>query len=93
MEDIKIKNIQIRILPQRDSLLGFCSFEIFDMFRVSGCALHTKRDGGIKILFPAKKVKESLQFYFQPLSPEIHEIIQRKVEERVKELGFFDAVL
>ena len=88
--DIKISEINIFPIAQRETLLGFGSFVINNRLRISGIALHSTTEGRIKLVFPAKKIGSGYHFYCRPTNTETYEFIRSKIEEKAKELGLFD---
>jgi len=88
--DIKISEINIFPIAQRESLIGFGSFLFGDCLRISGIALHATTTGRIKLLFPAKKLGSGYQYYAQPINNETYELIRTAFEEKAEEIGLFN---
>ena len=86
---MEINNIQIFPIRQEGSLMAFGSFES-GCLRISGIALHTKKDGGLRSVFPAKRVGSGYVYYCQPLNQETSEEVDTAFEEKAKEIGLFN---
>ena len=85
-----ITQVEIFIIPQSLSLIGFGTCVAYGSLRLSGLALHSTREGGIRIVFPAKRLGQNMQFYVQPLNEEITKEINEAFNNKARELGLFN---
>jgi len=87
---METSEVQIFPIRQQGTLVAFGSFLANNSLRISGIALHTGKEGKLRIVFPAKKVGNGYVYYCQPLNQEIKRQIELVFEEKAKEVGLFD---
>jgi len=88
MKDIMIKVSEIEIVPlkPKDGLVAFVSCVINNSIYLGNIGLHTRLDGGCRLVFPAKKINGQLLFYHNPINKETTEIIEKSIEQKYKEM-------
>lgn len=59
----EISEVAIKHVRQSGSLLGFCSLTINGSLRLNNLAIHSRPEGGIRIVYP-KSSKQSVQNVF-----------------------------
>ena len=75
---ITISEINVVPVKPKDGLLGFCSFILNDSFYIGSVAIFSKREGGIRLVYPKKKEIHC----FHPINKEVGHYITNKILEK-----------
>ena len=86
---MEISEVQIFVIRQTDTLLGFGNLTIDNFIRISGLGIHTTKEGGLRVVFPGKSVGSGFVYYVQPINEEAKKQIEKAFEEKAKEIGLF----
>jgi len=87
----QIKDVQITPINPQGSLIAFGSCLLGNLF-IGHIAIHNKPDGSIRLVFPARKVKEKNLQVFYPTTEELNKLLTEAFEEKLKELNLFDEI-
>lgn len=60
---LEVSEVTIKRVRQSGSLLGFCSLTINGSLRLNNLAIHSRPEGGIRIVYP-KSSRQSVQNVF-----------------------------
>jgi len=82
----EIKEIQIVPIKPRDGLVGFASCVFGDSIYLGNIAVHTRPDGGFRLVFPAKKIGSQLLFYHNPINREVSEMLEKAIGDEYQEV-------
>ena len=79
---IKIDEINITPIKPQNGLLGFCSFVIDEKFYIGSVGIFSKREGGVRLLYPKKGELDCCH----PISREVGSFITETIEEHFNKL-------
>jgi len=85
---MKLENIQITYINPQGSLIGFGSC-VFEDLWIGHIAIHTKPDGSIRLVFPARKVKENNLQVFYPITDKLNKALTLAFAGKNKEINLF----
>jgi hypothetical protein len=85
---IKIDEINIVPIQPLNGLLGFCSFVIDKKFYIGSVGIFSKREGGLRLVYPKKGVLNCCH----PISREVGDFITKKITDHFYNLQFNDQV-
>jgi len=83
---IKVSDIQIVPIEPRDGLVGFASCLINHSIKLGDIAIHTKRQGGYRLVFPAKKIEGQYIYYHQPISEPAYQLLESRICDKYKQI-------
>ncbi|MFC1789483.1 hypothetical protein ACFLYY_00725 [Patescibacteria group bacterium] len=88
---MKISNITITPLPPSQSLVGFGKCVIDNWLEINSIGIHVKKDGGFRLVFPARKLNNGLYvFYYRPITKESEKEITLVFEKEIERLELFN---
>lgn len=87
---MKISNIEAIPVRHKGGLFGFCSFIIDDAYYVGGVALYTRPSGGIRCVYPTRKVGDRDIPIHHPITREAGQMIEDTVSRTVAELSLLE---
>jgi len=88
---IEISDIKIVSINQQGSLWGFATVLINDFLELKQIGIHSRPEGGFRITFPAKKLKDGrLQFFYRLIDAKTEEKLTRAITAEIKRLGFWE---
>lgn len=82
----EIKEIQIVPIKPIDGLVGFASCVFGDSIYLGNIAIHTRPNGGFRLVFPAKKISNQLLFYHNPISKGVAEMLEKVIGNKYQEV-------
>ena len=81
-----ISEIQITPVKPKDGLIAFASFVLFGSVYCCSVAVYTRPTGGVRLVYPARKVGEKQVSVFYPINSQIGSKIESEVALYIKEL-------
>lgn len=81
---MKIKNVTITPVSPDNGLIAFASLTIDDDVLLSSIAVYKKLDGGLRLLYPSKRVKNNDVTVFHPLNREASRFIENDIFKECK---------
>ena len=81
---MKIKDVNIIPVTPSNGLIAFASLTIDDGLLLDSIAIYRKLGGGLRLLYPSKRVKSSEVTVFHPLNREISKQIENAIFEEFK---------
>ena len=87
-EVAKISEIQIIPIKSSNGLLAFASFVIDNKFYVGGVSIHSRPDGGIRLVYPQKQLPNGkIINCFHPINKEAGQSLLKQTENTYKKIG------
>ncbi len=88
MRELKISEVSIEPVTNRNGLIGFASFLINDSFKILNVAIHTclSSSHGIRLVFPQKKYDGRKLNTVYPISREAYEATVAVVSEEYQSI-------
>lgn len=87
--ETKITDVQINPVRPQDGLIAFASVIIFEQFRLNNIALRTTLNGGYRLVFPAKKLRNGAEIEsFHPITAEATVALTNAIVEKYEDLMF-----
>jgi len=87
---MNISNIEAIPVRHKGGLFGFCSFVIDDAYYLGGVALYTRPTGGIRCVYPTRKVGERDIPLHHPIDRTTGRMIEDAVSRKVTELSLLE---
>ena len=81
---MKIKNVTITPVAPYNGLIAFASLTLDDDILLGSIAVYRKLDGGLRLLYPSKRVKDKDATVFHPLNRETSRLIENAIFEECK---------
>lgn len=81
---MKIKNVNIAPVSPDNGLIAFASLTIDDDVLLSSIAVYKKLDGGLRLLYPSKRVRNNDVTVFHPLNREASKLIENAIFKECK---------
>jgi len=85
-QELTISEINIVPIKPKDGLVAFISCIINNSIYLGNIGLHTRLDGGYRLVFPAKKINDQLIFYHNPINKETTKIIEKAVQKKYQKI-------
>ncbi|KAF0134049.1 MAG: hypothetical protein FD145_903 [Candidatus Saganbacteria bacterium] len=86
-ESIEISEVQIKFIPPHDGLVGFCSCVINDQLKIANIAIYNRINGGFRLVFPTKKLKNGQNIpCLHPINEESGKAIEDAIFKKFTEL-------
>lgn len=95
MQDFRVDEINITLVPPKNDMVAFCSFVVNGAFFVGNVAIHKKFCGGYRLVYPICLLKSGIKSAsFKPLSAatgakiesavidELHRVFERVMKNR-----------
>lgn len=79
---MQVSEVQIVPVKPNDGLVAFATCVLDNSYYIGSIAVFTKIGGGIRLVFPTKIVGERQMNIHHPITREMHDYIQRAVEEK-----------
>ncbi len=77
---LKISEVEIFPVRPNNGLIAFASFVLNSQFKISDVSIHTRLQGGFRLVFPSKKLYDGRQvFSFCPITSEAQKVIESAV--------------
>jgi len=73
----QISEIQITPVKPKNGLIGFCSFILYEGIYCSSVAIFTRQNGGIRLVYPTKKIAIKDISIFYPINKEVGKSIEQ----------------
>ena len=83
-QPIELSEINIVPVKPQNGLLGFCTFVVDKKFYIGSVAIFSKREGGIRLVYPKKGGIDA----FHPIKKEVGDYITNMVEKQFYNLKF-----
>jgi len=83
-----ISEIQVTPVKPKDGLIAFASFILFGSIYCSSVAVYTRPNGGVRLVYPARKVGDKQVSVFYPINSQIGSKIESEVALCIKDLQF-----
>lgn len=80
METI-ISEVQITPVKPKDGLIAFASFVLFGSIYCSSVAVYTRPTGGVRLVYPARRVGEKQVTVFYPIKSQLGLAIETEVAQ------------
>lgn len=88
----QIQDVQIVPIRERDGLVGFASFTIDNNFYMGSIGVHTRPNGGLRLLYPTSKTYNNSTRIFYPTNKTIGTAIEKAVVAKFESLrGYLEA--
>ena len=85
---INLSEIQIVPIKPINGHLGFCSMVIDSNYYVGGIAIHSRPDGGIRLVYPQKQLPNGkIINCFHPINKEAGQSLLNQTVRAYEELG------
>lgn len=81
---MKINNISITPVAPDRGLVAFASVTLDDGILLNSIAIYRKLDGGLRLLYPSKRVKDSEMTVFHPINKETSRAIEDAIFKEYK---------
>lgn len=84
---IKISEVKISIIKNKDGLIGFASLVINDQLYLSSIGIHKKlSDSGYRLTYPNKYVGDTPLNIFHPINREMSQAIEEAIFNKLSEV-------
>lgn len=83
---MEIKNVTIVPVLPNNGLVAFASITVDNGLYLGSIAVYKKLNGGLRLLYPSKKIKGKETTIFHPLNMEISKKIEQIIFEEYKEV-------
>lgn len=81
---MKIKNVNITPVTPYNGLIAFANLTLDNDILLGSIAVYRKLDGGLRLLYPSKRVKGKDVTVFHPLTRETSRLIENAIFKECK---------
>lgn len=81
---MKIKNVNITPVTPYNGLIAFANLTLDNDILLGSIAVYRKLDGGLRLLYPSKRVKDKDVTVFHPLTREASRLIENAIFKECK---------
>ena len=83
---MEIKDVRIIPVSPNNGLVAFASISVDNGIYLGSIAVYKKLDGGLRLLYPSKKIKGKETTIFHPLNLQTSKVIERLIFDEYKKV-------